>query len=80
MDTYRIDYLGEAPLRSPTKIFFGGAPRPGSAMIHNFADRSLLVPTPRMDTLSDGHLGEAPPQGPLLKFFPSQEDFPALGA
>jgi hypothetical protein len=22
-------------------------------MIHNFADRSLLVPTPRMDTLSD---------------------------
>jgi hypothetical protein len=33
------------------------SPSTGSAMIHNFADRSkhrsLLIPTPRMDTLSD---------------------------
>jgi hypothetical protein len=41
----------------------------GSAMIHNFADRSLLVLTPRMDTLSDWSFRRGAPLRSSIKFF-----------
>jgi hypothetical protein len=42
----------------------------GLAMIHNFADRSLLIPTPRMGTLSDWSLRRgAPLRSPIKIFF-----------
>jgi hypothetical protein len=42
----------------------------GLAMIHNFADRSLLIPTPRMGTLSDWSFRRgAPLRSPIKKIF-----------
>jgi hypothetical protein len=60
-------------LRTGGRRYASGHSWSGSAMIHNFADRSrhrsLLVPTPRMDTLEDWSFRRGAPLRFPIKIF-----------